>query len=261
MCNGQRPVKSSQRVTISTMSCIPRKVDKTISPRKYLRLWLFPRKPSIASGATSIESVDHIPDEKKRKEKKFFCRIWRCEESKEQIFLSLYSKKFFDYSLGGYSHRERWSRTQWKLQIMRVMEQALEYITKYLVKKWTSDICYLLSYTHREGFLTSQGFCNPKILDIKIVNQGYSDWNYDSRVASSRQNMNAVIVKDHEGKTSGSILYDLVYAPECALLVIFHIYDAKTTLILDTHIIAPCLTDLYRRIHPTSSSPDPKYFI
>jgi hypothetical protein len=29
------------------------------------------------------------------------------------IFLSLYSKKvFFDYSLGGYSHRERWARTR-----------------------------------------------------------------------------------------------------------------------------------------------------
>jgi hypothetical protein len=33
--------------------------------------------------------------------------------------------------------------------------------------------------------------------------------------------------KDHEGKTSGSVLHGLVYAPECALLVIFHIYDAK----------------------------------
>jgi hypothetical protein len=33
--------------------------------------------------------------------------------------------------------------------------------------------------------------------------------------------------KDHEGKTSGSILHVLVYAHECALLVNFCIHDAK----------------------------------
>jgi hypothetical protein len=33
--------------------------------------------------------------------------------------------------------------------------------------------------------------------------------------------------KDHEGKTSGSILHGLVYAHECALLVSFHIHDMK----------------------------------
>jgi hypothetical protein len=36
-----------------------------------------------------------------------------------------------------------------------------------------------------------------------------------------------MIVTDHEGKTPGSILRGLVYAPECALLVIFGIYNAK----------------------------------
>jgi hypothetical protein len=33
--------------------------------------------------------------------------------------------------------------------------------------------------------------------------------------------------KDHEGKTSGSVLHGLVYAHECALLVNFHIHDTK----------------------------------
>jgi hypothetical protein len=33
--------------------------------------------------------------------------------------------------------------------------------------------------------------------------------------------------KDHEGKTSGSVLYGLVYAHECALLVSFRIHDTK----------------------------------
>jgi hypothetical protein len=44
---------------------------------------------------------------------------------------------------------------------------------------------------------------------------------------SSRQSSNAMIVKDREGKTSGSVLYGLVYAHECALLVNFRIHDAK----------------------------------
>jgi hypothetical protein len=50
---------------------------------------------------------------------------------------------------------------------------------------------------------------------------------YDSRVASSRQNSNAMIEIDHEGKTPGFVMCGLVYAPECALLVTFHVYDAK----------------------------------
>jgi hypothetical protein len=33
--------------------------------------------------------------------------------------------------------------------------------------------------------------------------------------------------KDHEGKTSGSILHGLVYAHECALLANFYIHDMK----------------------------------
>jgi hypothetical protein len=49
----------------------------------------------------------------KRKEEKMIFLTGQDDEriDKEQIVLSLYSK-FFDHSLGGYSHRERWSRTQ-----------------------------------------------------------------------------------------------------------------------------------------------------
>jgi hypothetical protein len=35
----------------------------------------------------------------------------------------------------------------------------------------------------------------------------------------------------HEGKTPGSILCDLVYAHECALLVLIRVYDVKKTLV------------------------------
>jgi hypothetical protein len=33
--------------------------------------------------------------------------------------------------------------------------------------------------------------------------------------------------KDHEGKTSGSVLHALVYAHECTMLVIYRIHDTK----------------------------------
>jgi hypothetical protein len=49
----------------------------------------------------------------------------------------------------------------------------------------------------------------------------------DFQAKSSRQSLNAVVKKDHEGKTPGSVLCGLVYAPECALLVTFRVYDTK----------------------------------
>jgi hypothetical protein len=53
---------------------------------------------------------------------------------------------------------------------------------------------------------------------------------YDSRVASSRQNLNAVIEIYHEGKTPGSVLCGPVYAYGCALLACIRVYDAKKNL-------------------------------
>jgi hypothetical protein len=39
-----------------------------------------------------------------------------------------------------------------------------------------------------------------------------------------------MVIRDHEGKTPGSVLCGLVYAPECALLVTFCVYDTKKIL-------------------------------
>jgi hypothetical protein len=49
----------------------------------------------------------------------------------------------------------------------------------------------------------------------------------NSQAKSSRQSLNAMVIKGHKGKTLGSILCGLVYAPECALVVTFHVYDVK----------------------------------
>jgi hypothetical protein len=40
-----------------------------------------------------------------------------------------------------------------------------------------------------------------------------------------------MIETDREGKTPGSVLCGLVYAPGCALLVTFRVYDAKKILV------------------------------
>jgi hypothetical protein len=45
------------------------------------------------------------------------------------------------------------------------------------------------------------------------------------------ENSNAMIETYCEGKTPGSILCGLVYAHECTLLVIIHVYDVKKILV------------------------------
>jgi hypothetical protein len=67
--------------------------------------------------------------------------------------------------------------------------------------------------------------------ELKQSNKTKMTARYDSRVASSRQNSNAMIETDHEGKTPGSVMCGLVYAPGCALLVTFCVYDAKKILV------------------------------
>jgi hypothetical protein len=60
-----------------------------------------------------------------------------------------------------------------------------------------------------------------------VLDQSNKAGTYDSLVASSRQNSNAVIEIYHEGKTPGFVLCGPVYAHGCALLVCIRVYDAK----------------------------------
>jgi hypothetical protein len=63
------------------------------------------------------------------------------------------------------------------------------------------------------------------------VKQSNKAATYDFQVASSRQNLNAMIETYREGKTPGSVLCGLVYTYGCALLVIIRVYDAKKILV------------------------------
>jgi hypothetical protein len=83
-------------------------------------------------------------------------------------------------------------------------------------------------YFYREGVYINQGWITWIFLELNQSNKAAT---YDSRVASSRQNLNAVIKIYHEGKTPGSVLCGLVYAHGCALLVHIHVYDMKKILV------------------------------
>jgi hypothetical protein len=70
-----------------------------------------------------------------------------------------------------------------------------------------------------------------KFKKFPILNQSNKAANYNSRVASSRQDLNTVVEIYHEGKTSGSVLCGPVYAHGCALLEFIRVYDAKKILV------------------------------
>jgi hypothetical protein len=131
------------------------------------------------------------------------------------IHLSLYSKHVFDYSLGGYSHRERWPRTRRYFYMHKESKEGNRRFGQHY-------------YYHRKGVYINQGWTTQRFLELKESNKAAT---YDSRVASSRQNLNAMIETYREVKTPGSILCGLVYAHGCALLVIIHFYDTKKILV------------------------------
>jgi hypothetical protein len=83
----------------------------------------------------------------------------------------------------------------------------------------------------KASLLPSGGdFLSIQVKVIRIfytLNKSNKAATYYPRVASSRQNLNAVIKIYHEGKTPGSVLCGPVYAHGCALLVCIRVYDAK----------------------------------
>jgi hypothetical protein len=128
------------------------------------------------------------------------------------ILLSLYPKNF-SYSLGGYSHRERCRSPDRKKS---TKEKARNFGS--IANKINID------YSHWEIFMKVK---EDKFGKLHILNQSNKAAKYNSRVASSRQNLNVVVEIYHEGKTLGSVLCGLVYAHGCALLVCICVYDAK----------------------------------
>jgi hypothetical protein len=88
-----------------------------------------------------------------------------------------------------------------------------------------------IDYSHRELFAIIWRKNNSNNLHISTAKQGLQRRSINSQAKSSRQSLNVVVIRDHEGKTPRSVLCGLVYAPECALLVTFRVYGAKKILV------------------------------
>jgi hypothetical protein len=143
-------------------------------------------------------------------------------------YIWAYTRKTFDYSLEGYSHREHWSCTRWQC-IMLVKDD------KYhrLIGQQTSSTI-LSTKWHR---LLPSGVIRDYLKEKEL--EDFSHFNNQTRLArkindsqakSSRRSLNVVVIKDHEGKTPRSVLCGLVYAP---LLVTFCVYDDANKIPVD----------------------------
>jgi hypothetical protein len=136
-------------------------------------------------------------------------------KSRDNIFEPILEIRFFKYSLGGYSHRERWARTRRCFFMNTGARKAKE------------DSGSIITTIGREFFI-NQGWITWIFCTLKQSNKAAT---YDSRVASSRQNLTAMVEIYHEGKTPGSVLCGPVYAHGCALLVLIRVYGAKKILV------------------------------
>jgi hypothetical protein len=145
--------------------------------------------------------------------RRYYQIIYYLMIKEEMIYLSLYSKQVFDYSLGGYSHRERWPRTRRYFYMHKESKEGERRLGQH-------------HYSHREGVYINQGWITRIFLELKQSNKAAI---YDSRGASSRQSLNAMIEIYHEGNTP--VLCGLVYAHGCALLEIIRVYDMKKILV------------------------------
>jgi hypothetical protein len=140
-------------------------------------------------------------------------------------YIWAYTRKTFDYSLRGYSHREHWSCTRWEWTTL-VNDQKYHRLIW-----WQKSLTIWLTKWLR---LLPSGVTRNYLKEKQL--EDFSHFNSQTRLArkindsqakSSRQSLNAVVIKDHEGKTLGFVLCGLIYALECTLLVTFHVYDAK----------------------------------
>jgi hypothetical protein len=173
-----------------------------------LSLWSPPRNPTIASRATPIGSADRAPDEKERRREKILKIVYAGHDeerqNKERVLLSLYPKKMTIAS--GASPIGSASRAPNEDEIINLAIKKGNYGVHNGANYWLH--CqqinirhwYSLIHSHWEGFTSSQRK-QPKYC-------GY--WNSQTRLTtklwfSSRviviKSLNAMIVKDHEGKT------------------------------------------------------------
>ena len=137
-----------------------------------------------------------------------------------------------DQSLGGYSHRERWSRTRWKFSLRKATDRTKRKVIEFNFGGKHQESGKIFESIFGGKHLTPIGSpgshpkksMNPKKWVIPSAEQRHPIKMLSERVRRDKI-LNAMIAKIHEGKTPGSILCGVVPAPECALPPIIHIDD------------------------------------
>jgi hypothetical protein len=139
-------LRETKYFTIIHIFCMSQQNHQSPSTRVKL-LWVVQlesmpgyKYPNIDSGATPMGSAGRAPD------RKSISRERIRQEGKKKTIGAYDRLQVPDHSLGGYSHRERWSRTQWRFT-SRNEERGIKFRVHEL------DI-----HSHRES-----GFKNPKI--------------------------------------------------------------------------------------------------
>jgi hypothetical protein len=102
MCNSQCPGKSSQRMTPSMMSRISNAVDKVISRRNNLRLWLFPRELTHSLGGYYYQKHrsptwrnERLPTQRNEKKHKTFAGYDDARITRSKYFWAYTQTKYF----------------------------------------------------------------------------------------------------------------------------------------------------------------------
>jgi hypothetical protein len=135
----------------------------------------------------------------------------------KRVYLSLYPKRLPSIASGATPIRSA-GRAPDKISFSRIIKEVKEGL-------------FIDVTSIRREFILVKSWTTRRFSVLEQSNKAETIARYDSRVASSRQNSNSMIETDHEGKTPGSVLCGLVYAPGCALLVTFRVYDAKKILL------------------------------
>jgi hypothetical protein len=135
----------------------------------------------------------------------------------KKVYLSLYPKRFLSIASGATPIGSA-GRAPDEISLSRIIKEVKE------------GLLIDVTTIGRE-FILVKNWTTRRFPVLKKPNKAETIARYDSRVASSRQNSNAMIETYREGKTLGSGLCGLVYAPGCALLVTFCVYDVKKILV------------------------------
>jgi hypothetical protein len=175
MCNGQRLVKSLQKVIISMTSRILAK-SREYKSNEILSLWSPPRNPTIASGDTPIGSAGRAPNEKERNF--LFTQVMTRKDKTRSKYFWAYTQIFLTIASGATPIGSA-GRAPNKNEIINYARREIYYRTHIGVnyrlhcQKTNIGHCYSLIHSHREGFAISRGTTTRRFWVLNQPNKAH----------------------------------------------------------------------------------------